>query len=132
MPRNRRRWRWRAWLIGAPLLLVGLFGLIQLVLATPWACRRVSERIEDRLGLETHIERLSWSPWGGVVVHGLSVAKPPALGDAPLLTCAEVRVWPDYPAWLRGRREVRGLELVEPELAAPGDTAGLGEQRGRV
>ncbi len=114
--RRKPRRRWRFWLLAALGLFAGLFGLLQWVLSTPWACRRVASKVEARLGLETHIERLSWSPWGGAVVHGLTVAKPDGLDERPLITVEEARVWPDYSAWLRGRRTIRGAELIGPEL----------------
>ncbi len=114
--RRKPRRRWRFWLLAALGLFAGLFGLLQWVLATPWACRRVASKVEARLGLETHIERLSWSPWGGAVVHGLTVAKPDGLDESPLFTVEEARIWPDYSAWIRGRRTIRSAELTGPEL----------------
>lgn len=118
--RGSRRWR-RVILILLALPAV-MFLLGNLVLSSPWSCRWIAARIQGRTGLETRIASASWSPWKGASLSGLEFLQPTALRPAikePLFKCASVRVTPVWRAWLRGRLEVRDIELNSPEILLP-------------
>ncbi|MGL5020303.1 MAG: hypothetical protein ACRDBP_19360 [Luteolibacter sp.] len=118
--RGTRRWRWIVVVILA--LPVAAFLLSNLVLASSWATRRLAGKIQNRIGLETRLASASWSPWGGATLNGLEFLQPVPLRGAvkqPLFHCTAVRIAPVWRAWLRGRLEVRDIELDSPKFLLP-------------
>jgi hypothetical protein len=118
--RGSRRWR-RVVLILLALPVVG-FLLTNVLLTSPWGCRRIAGKIQNRIGLETRVAGASWSPWGGASLRGLEFLQPVPLRSVikePLFSCAAVRVAPVWRAWLRGRLEVRDIELDSPRILLP-------------
>lgn len=93
-----------------------------LVLASPWGSRWIAGKIQRHTGLETRIGGASWSPWNGACVNRLEFLQPTALRTVvkdPLFKCASVRVTPVWQAWIRGRLEVRDIELDSPKILLP-------------
>ncbi len=118
--RGSRRWR-RVVLVLLALPAIALL-LGNLLLASPWGCRWIAGKIQGRTGLETRVAGASWSPWNGAALNGLEFLQPVALRPVvkdPLLKCASVRVTPVWRAWLRGRPEVRNIELDSPKILLP-------------
>lgn len=118
--RGSRRWH-RVVLI---LLAVpaGAFLLVNLLLASPWGSRWIAGKIQRHTGLETRIAGASWSPWNGACVSRLEFLQPVALRAVvkePLFKCASARVTPVWRAWIRGRLEVRDIELDSPKILLP-------------
>jgi hypothetical protein len=118
--RGSRRWR-RVVLILLAFPAIALL-LGNLLLASPWSCRWIAGKIQGRTGLETRVAGASWSPWNGASLNGLEFLQPVALRAVvkdPLLKCTSVRVTPVWRAWLRGRLEVRNIELDTPKILLP-------------
>jgi hypothetical protein len=118
--RGYRRWR-RVVLVLLALPAIG-FLLSNALLNSPWGCRRIAGKIQNRIGLETRVAGASWSPWGGASLRGLEFQQPVPLRSVvkdPLFRCAAVRVAPVWRAWLRGRIEVRDIELDSPRILLP-------------
>jgi hypothetical protein len=98
------------------------FLLSNLLLGSPWGCRRVAGKIQNRIGLETRVAGASWTPWSGAHLRGLEFSQPvPLRGvvEQPLFSCAAVRIAPVWQAWLRGRLEVRDIDLDSPRVMLP-------------
>jgi hypothetical protein len=115
----RRRLR-----IGLLLLALPLAGFLlsNLFLGSSWGCRRVAGKIQSRIGLETRITGAFWTPWGGAHLSGLEFLQPVPLRDVvkePLFRCASVRISPVWRASLRGRLEVRDIDLDSPRIMLP-------------
>lgn len=116
-----RRWR-RALpaLLGLPMLVV-LAG--NLLLSSPWSCRWIAAKISHRTGgLEVRVGGASWSPWNGASITGLELLQPAplrAVTQEPLVRIDAVRFTPVWRAWLRGRLEVRSIELDSPRCVLP-------------
>ncbi len=118
--RGSRRWR-RVVLILLALPAIALL-LGNLLLASPWSCRWIAGKIQARTGLETRVTGASWSPWSGASLNGLEFLQPVALRPMvkeSLFKCASLRVTPVWRAWLRGRLEVRNIELDSPKILLP-------------
>ncbi|MES2923337.1 MAG: hypothetical protein V4819_17410 [Verrucomicrobiota bacterium] len=118
--RGLSRWR-RAIpaLLGLPVLM---FLLGNLVLSSAWSCRWIATKIQLRTGLEARVGGASWSPWNGASISGLELLQPAplrALIKEPLVEIDRVRVTPVWPAWLRGRIEIRSIELETPRFVLP-------------
>ena len=107
---RRKRGRLK-WLVALPVAVLGLFLLLQLLLATPWARSWAAAKVEGRIGLESSIGRLGWSPWGGLEIHRLRIEKPRGLGEEPLLAVHRTRIWPKYRSLLGGHPEIQGMEV---------------------
>lgn len=118
--RGFRRWRWLIpSLLGLP---AGILLLGNLSLSTPWACRWIASKIERRTGMETRVGGASWSPWNGAAIDAVELLQPVPLRAAlrePLVRIDSLRVTPVWKAWLRGRLEVRSIELDTPRLVLP-------------
>ena len=114
--------RWQRITLGLIALPVLLFLLGNLLLSSRWTCRWAASQIEHRTGLETLVGGVSWTPWDGASLRSLELRQPPALRAAvkqPLIHIAKVRVVPVWRAWLRGRFEVRSIELDTPRIVLP-------------
>ena len=118
--RGFRRWRWLiSCLLGLP---VGIVLLGNLAVSTPWACRWIASKIERRTGMETRVGGASWSPWNGAAIDAVELLQPAPLRAAlkePLVRIDSLRVTPVWKAWLRGRLEVRSIELDHPRFVLP-------------
>ena len=118
--RGFSRWR-RAIpaLLGLPVV-AWLLG--NLVLSSASSCRRVAAKISHHTGLEARVGGASWSPWNGVSISGLELLQPPPIRGVvkqPLVRIDQVCVTPVWQAWLRGRFEIRTIELVSPRFVVP-------------
>ncbi len=118
--RGLRRWR-RAIpaLLGLPVIVL-LLG--NLALSSAWSCRWLAAKIQHRTGLETRIGGASWSPWNGASISGVELLQPAplrALVKQPLVRIEQVRITPVWRAWLRGRLDVRSIELDTPRIVLP-------------
>ena len=117
--RGSRRWRRIAFLPGLPVCVILLGNLF---LSSPWACRRIALNIARDTGMETRVGGASWSPWNGAAIHAVELLQPPALRatlQEPLVRIDSVRLTPVWRAWLRGRLEVRAIELDSPRFFLP-------------
>lgn len=118
--RGFRRWhRVVSCLSGLPVCII-LLG--NLSLSTPWACRWIASKIERRTGMETRVGGASWSPWNGAAIDAVELLQPAPLRAAlrePLVRIDSLRVTPVWKAWLRGRLEVRSIELDRPRFVLP-------------
>jgi hypothetical protein len=118
--RGFRRWRWLIpCLLGLP---AGILLLGNLSLSSPWACRWIASKIERRTGMETRVGGASWSPWNGAAIDAVELLQPAPLRAAlkePLVRIDSLRVTPVWKAWLRGRLEVRSIELDTPRFFLP-------------
>ena len=118
--RGFRRWR-RAIpaLLGLPVLVL-LLG--NLVLSSGWSCRWLAAKIQQRTGLETRVGGAAWSPWNGASISGVEILQPAplrAMIKEPLVRIEQVRITPVWRAWLRGRLDVRSIELDTPRIVLP-------------
>ena len=98
------------------------FGISNLFLISPKGKALVAAEIERRFPLDASVQGTSWSPWNGITIYGIRVEQPGALRKAmakPLLTAQTVRVHPDWRALCGRRLEVKGVEIVKPELLLP-------------
>jgi hypothetical protein len=119
---RRKGFRWRSIIPATLSLPVAAFLLSNLVLSSSWASRRLAGKIQNRIGLETRLASASWSPWGGATLKGLEFLQPVPLRTAvkhSLFHCATVRIAPVWRAWLKGRIEVRDIELDSPKFFMP-------------
>ena len=118
--RGFRFWR-RAlpFLIGSPVIL---FVAGNLCLSSPWSCRWIATKIERLTGLEARVGGATWSPWNGASIDAVELLAPAPLRAAlkePLVRIHAVRPTPVWRAWLRGRFEVRSVELDTPRFVLP-------------
>ena len=118
--RGFRRWRWWiALLLVSPVILV-LAG--NLFLSSPWSRRWIAAKIERVTGMEARVGGASWSPWNGPSIRRIELLQPGPLRDSlkePLMRIREARIVPVWPAWLRGRFEIRAVHLDSPRLVLP-------------
>lgn len=118
--RGFRRWRLAVTLLLGIALLTFLLG--NLFLSSSWSRRWIAQKIERRTGLETRIGGASWTPWNGAAIHTIELLQPPPLRAAvkePLARIASIRITPVWPAWLRGRPEIRSIHLDSPRWVLP-------------
>ena len=118
---NRRRgWRrWTRWLLVLCALPPGAFALSTLWLASPWGCRWIATKIQQRSGLETHLDGASWSPWNGVTLREIVIYQPPGLRSAiaePLLRIASLRIEPAWRLCLHGQFAARVATADAPRV----------------
>ena len=119
--RGSRRWR----LVVIFLLALPMLALVSgnLILATPWACRRVAAKIQRHAGgLDARISGMTFTPWGGIFIKNLELLQPIPLrttSKQPLLHIDSLQVAPVWQAWLRGRVEVQSMELDTPRIVMP-------------
>ena len=118
--RGFRHWR-RAIpaLLGLPVMVLLLGNLL---LSSAWSCRWLATKIQHRSGLETRVSGASWSPWNGASISEVELLQPAplrALINQPLVRIEQVRITPVWRAWLRGRLDVRSIELDTPRIVLP-------------
>ena len=110
-------------LIGLAILTPALaFGISNLFLVSPKGKAFLASRIERKLHLETNVQGASWSPWNGITIYGLRVEQPEPLKKAftkPLLSVQSIRLHPDWLALVKRRLELKGIEVVKPDLTLP-------------
>lgn len=122
---KRGTWRKRLiiWLFAAILVLpIACYGLSNLFLISPKGREYVSSRISGRIQLETSVKGTTWSPWNGITVYGLRIEQPTELQGAispPLLTIQSIRLDPVWNQLLRKRLDLKGIDLVKPDIAFP-------------
>lgn len=118
--RGFRRWlRVASCFSGLPVCIILL---INISLSTPWACRCIASKIERRTGMKTRVGGASWSPWKGAAIDAVELLQPAPLRAAltePLVRIDSLRITPVWRAWLRGRLEVRSIELDHPRFVLP-------------
>ena len=93
-----------------------------LLLSSAWSCRWIATKIQHRSGLETRVSGASWSPWNGATISGVELLQPAplrALINQPLVRIEQVHITPVWRAWLRGRLDVRSIELDTPRIVLP-------------
>lgn len=103
----------------APVLL---FLLSNLWLSSPWGCRWVAGKISARAGLEARLDGVSWSPWNGIHLRGLTISQPTHLSSGvaePLVRAESIRLWPVWKAWLKKRPELSSIEIEQPRVVIP-------------
>lgn len=112
------------------LVLLGLaflsplvaFGISNLFLLSPKGRNFIAGKIGSRLHLETSVQGATWSFWNGITVYGLRMEQPGLLREAiarPLLAVQSVQIHPDWPALLRKRLVLKGVDIVKPEIHIP-------------
>ena len=110
-------------LLGLAILTPALaFGISNLFLVSPKGKAFLASRIERKLHLETNVQGASWSPWNGITIYGLRVEQPEQLKKAftkPLLSVQSIRLHPDWLALVKRRLELKGIEVVKPDLTLP-------------
>jgi hypothetical protein len=115
--RGMRCWRWCV--VVACILPLGVFGVSNLCLTSPWGRAWVAGRINQRSGLQVAISAASWSPWNGLTLREITVEQPPELRatiSQPLLHIGVLRIIPVWRSCFRGRFEIRNVELESPRL----------------
>ena len=93
-----------------------------LLLSSAWSCRWLATKIQNWIGLETRVGGASWSPWNGASISEVELLQPAplrALINQPLARIEQVRITPVWRAWLRGRLDVRSIELDTPRIVLP-------------
>ena len=118
--RGFRRW-WRVAIILAALPIFGLL-LGYALLRSSWTSDWLANKIQARVGLETRVGGISWSPWSGAAIHDLEILQPKplrALEKESLLKIGSVSFTPVWRAWLRGRFDVQSIMLDSPRVVLP-------------
>jgi hypothetical protein len=119
--RGPRRWV-RRLLILAIVLPPAAFGLSNLALDSHRARTWISHKIQARTTLETSIDGVSWSPWNGVTVRGLTMLQPEPLRklvEKPLVRITQIRVRPVWETLVTKEPEIRDISLTEPKIVFP-------------
>lgn len=122
-----RKERWKRWLgysifvlaIVIPLLA---FGISNLFLVSPKGRALIAAKIKGRVMLDASVQGATWSPWNGFTVYGLRLEQPEALRKdiaKPLLMVESASIHPDWLALLGRKVELKGLEIVKPEVLLP-------------
>jgi hypothetical protein len=118
--RGFRHWRRVALILAA----VPIFGLLlgYAVFASSWTSDWLAKKIQARVGLETRIGGISWSPWSAAEIRDLEFLQPKplqALEKESLLKIGRVSFTPVWRAWLRGRFDVQSIALDSPRVVLP-------------
>lgn len=111
----------RAILICAVLASLPLVALLaaNLTMATPLACSWAATQVTKRIGLEAHLERISYWPWSGLMVHQLQLQQPEPVRKAmaaPLLDVSEVQLKPIWREWIKGRLRFEEVRIIKPRI----------------
>jgi hypothetical protein len=118
--RGFRRW-WRVALVLAALPIFGLL-LGYALLTSSWTGGWLAKKIQARVGLETRVGGISWSPWSEAEIRDLEFLQPKplqALEKESLLKIGRVSFTPVWRAWLRGRFDVQSIMLDSPRVVLP-------------
>lgn len=119
---NRRGFRRRWFGLGVAALPVAVLLLGNLWLACPPGRQWIAGKIQRSAGLEVRVGGASVWPWSGVTVREVELLQPPALRSSlpePFARVTMIRLTPVWRSWLRGKRELRALELDSLELFIP-------------
>lgn len=121
-----RRKRLVRFLLMAPFLL---WVLANLFFATSWGTGLLTGKVESRYGIQSTIDRISWTPWSGVTVSKLRVEPPKDLEfPGEILTVESIQIDPSWLSLVQGKKRfekvqvkgVRGevsLELLKAVMA---------------
>jgi hypothetical protein len=118
--RGIRRWFWIILVLAALPFAAAV--LANLWLASTPGCHWVAAKIQHRTGLEARIGGASVWPWSGVTLLNVELLQPVALRPAvsePLARISTMRLTPDWPSWLHGKRELRAAALDSPRFVVP-------------
>jgi hypothetical protein len=115
-----RRGRRRGYWITVLSLPLAVYLLGNLWLLSPPGRGWVAAKIQARVRLESKLGGVTISPWNGVSLHDLQILQPEPLRNAisqPLARIHLVRLTPVWRAWMRGKLELRAVELDSPQIA---------------
>lgn len=101
--------RWLRVLLGVPLLL---WLTLNLFFATGWGTGLVAKVVESRFGFRSELNRVSWTPWSGVLIKEFKILPPSELEDfGEVLTVDSIQVDPSWWSLLQGRKRVERVEF---------------------
>ena len=112
----------------AVILLLGFFAS-NLWLMSPWGTHTAEKKLHQRLGLESEIRSMTWSPWNGITLNGLRVFMP-GEDEQAVVNIESVRIKPYWKPLLRRKLNLREISVNQPRLelavemlsALPADT----------
>lgn len=120
------RFRRRGVLCGFGLSLVLLpavfLAAANLWFASPPARAWIERKLHDHLATRVHVERMSVWPWSGITLHWITVDAPTTLEPTPtepLATFESLCIEPQWLDWLKGRRNLRAIEINAAHLRIP-------------
>jgi AsmA protein len=126
--------KWLAGIVGALVLLAGLAaGAIALLLDSERVRDELAAAVLAQTGRELRIAEpveLSYFPWLGASLRGVSLGSPPGFGDEPLARVGALRVGVRVLPLLSGRVELGALVLDGLELNLVRDASGAENWRG--
>jgi hypothetical protein len=120
--RGNRRGLRRAFWTALPAIPLAAWALANLWLASPYARLWIASKIQQKTGLEARIARASITPWNGNCLHQLEILQPGALRltvGEPLARINRIRLTPIWRSWLRGKPEMRVVEIDTPQCVVP-------------
>lgn len=84
-----------------------------------WGRDWLARKIESRCRLPVAVGSAIWLPWRGLALGGVEVAQPEGLGGAlaePLVRMEALRIQPEWRPLLRGKLDIRDIEVVRPRV----------------
>lgn len=122
-PRLFRLLKWLGWFFVAVWVL---FGVSNLLLATRPVAGWFEGQISRRASVDCEVGRISWSPWNGVTLHGFRLAQIEGVTwEEEMVSVERVRILPYWFSLMRGRLQLREVELVRPEGAVALETLAM-------
>lgn len=106
-------------LVGLVLLVLLAYGGSNLWLMSPWCRGMVAKKLSQRTGYECKVGSMSWSPWNGCSMGGVSMLQPEDMAaelDEPVVTIRRIRVQPYWLRMLRGGIRPREILIDSPQL----------------
>ena len=102
-------WRWPAVLF---LLILALWGVLNLLFWTPLGTGILARKLEARFGFPCSIRQVSWTPWSGLNIRGLHFQAPPDLdANGGGLEIESVKIDPSWSSLLRGKKRFEKLSV---------------------
>jgi hypothetical protein len=85
---------------------------------------RIQQELSHRLGVPVQVRRVSITPWGSLILSGLTVAQGRANGSRDFLEAESFYVRPRFSSLLRGHIEINQVAIVDPTVIWPQDANG--------
>jgi len=79
---------------------------------TSWGASVLSNLVHDRLGLQTKISQVYWTPWGGFIVRGIELGLPNHQESFErIVEIRSLHLDPSWSSLVRGSKRFESLEL---------------------